>query len=195
VWWRLLLARLDRRRGDRRAYLASLPVVLEEVSRSLRSGASVVQALGEAAAGGDDPVRGALAQVCDRVASGQELARALDWWRATAPDPAVGLPVAALTLAGDTGGSRAWAVDQVAATLRERRVLHAELRAQSSQAHLSALVLVVAPFAFASVSALVDPRVVVFLVGTPAGWGCLALGVALDAAGAWWMARIVRSPW
>jgi tight adherence protein B len=179
----------------RRRYRDALPTVLEEVARSLRSGVSIPQALAEAATAGDDPVRAELREVLDRMAAGEDLVRALDWWRVRAGDPSVGLPVAALTLAVQGGGSRAWAVDQVAATLRERLALQAELRAQSSQATLSAAVLILSPFVFAIVTAFVDPRVVVFLVSTPVGWGCLVGGSLLDLAGAWWMSRIVRSPW
>lgn len=181
------------RRRSARSTRAALPEVLEEVARSLRSGSSVLQALAEAAQGGDDSTRHQLRAVVARVQSGEDLSRALDRWREDASDPAVALPVAALALAGDGGGSPAWAVDQVAATLRERLARHDELRAQSSQATLSASVLVVSPVVFAAVTAAVDPRMVAFLLGTPAGWACIATGLAFDAGGAWWMRRILRS--
>lgn len=188
----LAFDRADRRR---RAYRRSLPAVLEEVARSLRSGASVPVALAEAAGSSDDPVRVELREVVDRLAGGDDLGAALRWWRDHAADGSVALPAAALALASEAGGSRAWAVDQVAATFRERRALEDELRAQASQAHLSAVVLVAAPLAFAVLGAAVDPTVLAFLVLTPFGWACLVSGLALDAAGAWWMARITRSPW
>jgi tight adherence protein B len=169
-----------------------LPELLEEVARSLRSGASVEAALGEASAGGWlelDPV-------VARLRRGDRLDVALRSWtdgRGGSPAGASGvaLAVAALTLAGEQGGSRAWAVDQVAATLRERLALDGELRAQASQASASAAVIVLSPLAFSVLSAAVDPRVTGFLL-TPPGWMCLAGGLALDAGGVLWMRRILR---
>jgi Flp pilus assembly protein TadB len=54
-------------------------------------------------------------------------------------------------------------------------------------------VLSIAPVAFAALLVLGDTAAAGFLLGTPAGWLCLGLGVGLDAAGAWWMARLSRS--
>jgi tight adherence protein B len=189
------LVAIDRADRRRRAYRRALPSVLEEIARSLRSGASVPGALAEVAGSSDDPVRAELRRVVERLDGGEDLASALRWWRGHAADASVALPAAALALASESGGSRAWAVDQVAATFRERRALEDELRAQASQAHLSAVVLVVAPLVFAVLGAAVDPTVLAFLVLTPAGWACLLAGLLLDAAGAWWMARLTRSPW
>jgi tight adherence protein B len=80
----------------------------------------------------------------------------------------------------------------VAATLRERRAVEREATALATQARSSALVIVLAPLAFAALSSLGDPRAGAFLVGTPTGLACLTAGLALDGLGAWWMHRIVR---
>ena len=39
----------------------------------------------------------------------------------------------------------------------------------------------------------VRPQPFQVLLGTPVGWGCLLTGLALDAAGLWWTARLARS--
>ena len=85
------------------------------------------------------------------------------------------------------------ALDRVAATLRERRELRGEARALSTQARASAGVLTIAPIAFAGLVSTIEPGVVGFLLTTPAGLACLAVGLALDGLGALWMARIVRA--
>jgi Flp pilus assembly protein TadB len=53
-------------------------------------------------------------------------------------------------------------------------------------------VLSIAPAAFAVVLGLTDGAAARFLLRTPAGWLCLAVGLGLDAGGAWWMARLTR---
>ena len=68
-----------------------------------------------------------------------------------------------------------------------------ELRALSSQARLSALVLAAAPVAFALLSAAADPRTTTFLFVDGAGRLCLVAGFTLDLGGAVWMARITRA--
>src|ERR687898_228054 len=56
----------------------------------------------------------------------------------------------------------------------------------------TALALSIAPAAFAVVLGLTDGAAARFLLRTPAGWLCLAVGLGLDAGGAWWMARLTR---
>ena len=98
----------------------------------------------------------------------------------------------ALALAATAGGPQARAVDGVADTLRERRAVAAEVRAQSAQARLSALVIGLLPVAFLAWAVVTDRRTAVFLVASPPGWACLVAGIALEAAGALWMRRILR---
>ena len=103
------------------------------------------------------------------------------------------LVASALALASAGGGQQARAVDAAADAVRELLSLDAEIAAQASQAKLSALVLVVTPVAFTLWSASTDRAVRGFLFGDPIGLACLATGLVLDVAGAWWMARLCRS--
>ena len=171
---------------------AALPVALESVARSLRSGATLGHAVGEAAAAVPGEVGADLARVADHaVAAG--LVVALDAWAGARPSATVRLAATALILAADTGGAAAAAVDGLAATLRQRLAAAADVRALATQARLSAAVIGAAPVAFAVMSSAADHRAGEFLLGTPAGLACLAAGVALDVTGLLWMARITRA--
>ena len=101
--------------------------------------------------------------------------------------------VAALALGAVSGGPHARAVDGLAGTLRERSRLEGEVGVLAAQARASALVITVAPLAFALLAAATDPSAADFLVRSPAGLACLAGGLALDGAAAAWMAQIVRA--
>jgi len=101
---------------------------------------------------------------------------------------------AALSLASETGGTAARAVDGVAATLRERIEVADEVRALGAQARLSAVVIAVAPIGFGLVAAATDPRTLSFLVSTPVGFACLVAGITLDLLAYAWMRRIVGTP-
>jgi tight adherence protein B len=180
--------------GDRRdrRIEARLPEVLEGVARALRSGASLRLALGEAA----PPVPGALGEDLRAVVvaadAGLPLATALDGWVDRRPLPGVRLAVATLGLGAEAGGAQARALDGVAETLRGRLAVAAEVRALSSQARLSGLVIALAPLVFSGLATATDARTAEFLFRTPLGLGCLVLGIGLDAVAAAWMVRLCR---
>ncbi|MCB1013772.1 MAG: type II secretion system F family protein [Acidimicrobiales bacterium] len=176
-------------------YAASLPGVLEAVAGRLRAGASLVEAVGAAA---DTPTGSSLldadlAALARRVDRGQPFAEAVTAWGDDRPVAGLPLVVAALVLGAEAGGARARALDGVAATLRDRRAVAAEVDALSTQARASALVMMGAPVAFAALGLLSDPDVSGFLLGTPAGLACLAVGLTLDAVAGGWMLHIARS--
>jgi tight adherence protein B len=171
-----------------------LPGALEAVARSLRSGASLRQAVEEAggASGTGRVLAAELSRAAGEAAQGASLVTALEGIAARRPLPGVRLGVAALCLGAETGGAQARAVDGVAATVRERLSVAAELRALSSQARISALVIGLAPVGFGAFAAATDPRTAEFLLHTPAGLMLLVTGLALDAAGWLWMQRLAR---
>ena len=172
----------------------ALPGALEAVARSLRSGASLRQAVAEAGtdAGGSTALGAALSRAADEAAQGASLVASLEAVAARRPLPGVRLGVAALCLGAETGGAQARAVDGVAATVRERLAVAAELRALSSQARISALVIGLAPVGFGAFAATTDPRTAEFMFHTPAGLALLVAGLVLDTLGWLWMQRLAR---
>lgn len=178
-------------RADRRLE-AALPDVLEAVARGLRSGASLRGALAEAGAGAQGPLGVDLRRLSADVDHGEPLPAAIDDWVRRRPLVGVRLSAAAVLLASEAGGAPARAVDGVAATLRSRLDVAAEVRALASQARISALVMVAAPLAFAAFSTATDRKTRAFLLGTPVGLACLVIGIGLDAVAAVWMQHLSR---
>lgn len=177
--------------GRRRSAAVDLPALLEAIAARLRAGCSLGQALVESA----PPPGGVLAEQWRRTAElvpAIGAVAALQDWAGRVEQRPVRLASAALTLAASTGGSPARAVDGVAATLRCRLALQAEIRALSSQARASAAVIALTPVAFGVLAALIDRRTASFLT-TPAGVLVVLCGLALDGLGGWWMARICRA--
>jgi tight adherence protein B len=181
-------------RGRRDARLtAGLPGALEALARSLRSGAGLRAAIGEAGSATPAPLRTELLRVA-RTAEAEGVVAALEAWAARRPVPGVRLAVAALCLGAETGGAQARAIDGVATTLRQRLSAAAEARALASQARVSAAVIALAPLAFCALASSTDTRVASFLFRSGAGAAVLTAGLVLDAAGALWMARLTRLP-
>ncbi|MFP5321456.1 MAG: type II secretion system F family protein [Acidimicrobiia bacterium] len=182
---RLAHGRLARRRT------AQLPEALDAVAAGLRGGLGLAAAVGGASVVGP-PLGPELAAIGREVAGGHALDDALRRWTDAAPDPATTLAGAALAVAATVGGPGARAVDGAAASLRDRLAADAEADGLATQATASAAVLTLAPVAFAVLLTSLDPTAARFLLGSPVGWACIAFGLALDAAGAWWMAALVR---
>lgn len=178
-----------RGRGDR-VYAEVLPLGLDLVARSLRTGASLQQAVGEAGDATPGAVGGDFRAIAAECRLGRPLVTAVEGWAERRALPAVRLAAAALCLGAETGGAQARAVDSVASTLREHVAHHGEVRALTSQARTSALVIAVAPILFGALTVLVDPSSARFLLRTPLGLTLLVLGVGLDGVSAAWMHRI-----
>ena len=164
--------------------------LLEAVARSLRAGASLLTALEQAAASRSGRVATDLQRTLVAVHRGAPLGAALEGWAAGA-DPVRTMAGVALALGADLGGARARALDDAAASLRDRAALAGEIRALTAQARASAAVMVVAPIAFAVFGWLAEGGTASGFA-TPVGGACLVAGLTLDAVGAWWMAAWTR---
>jgi tight adherence protein B len=137
-------------------------------------------------------LQGELAMVANQAGHGAGLVEALEALALRRPSPGVRLAVAALCLGLDTGGAQARAVDGVAATMRERLGVEAEVRALASQARMSAVVIGLAPLGFGAFAAATDPRTSEFLLHTSVGLALVCVGLLLDGAGWLWMQRLCQ---
>jgi tight adherence protein B len=168
----------------------ALPDVVDALARAMRAGAPPVVALRAAAAASPPALAAGLATVASASQRGVPLVVATDRWAAGAGVDGAELVATAMAVTSWSGGDPARSLTGVADTLRDRRALRREVRALSSQARLSALVIAAAPVAFAVVAAGTDGATGDFLLRTPLGLGCLVAGLVLDLAGWWWMDRI-----
>jgi tight adherence protein B len=103
------------------------------------------------------------------------------------------LVVAVLRVCGRHGGSIAAALDAAATTLTERATAEDERRVSASQARISTQVLSVLPVAVAGWTLATDSRTRNVWFSGAAGLALAVSGISLNAAGWWWMRRIVSS--
>ena len=178
-------------------YDTALATAVDGAARSVRSGASLQTAVGEAAVAVTGAVSSDLRRVAAVTQRGVSLVEALEQWVARRPRRSVRLAAGALALAVESGGAPGRILDDVATALRQRHQTEREAHALAAQARLSAVVVGVAPLAFTVIACVADPGHARVLFATPLGLSCLAAGLALDAVGATWMHRISRSatPW
>ena len=182
---------LERERGQRR-FVADLPGFVELTAARLRSGHTVTTALADAGRT-DGPVAPDVRRLLQRVELGDPLALSLAWWADERRLDPVRAVAGSFAVAAETGGAAAGALDGLARSLRDQLGARAEAAALSAQARMSALVVGLAPIGYVVFAAAADPRAASVLVTTTTGRVCLLLALGLDALGAWWMRRIVRS--
>jgi tight adherence protein B len=185
----VVLALRDRRA---RQIAEAVPDMLEHVAAELRSGGTIMTAIG-AVGTGDGPLAPELALVESRVRLGASLSDALRAWAHERVVPGIEASAGALAMCASVGGASADALDGLATSLRDRLAVASEARALSAQARMSAMVVGGAPVAYIAWTAVIDPHSLEVLLGTTIGRACLACGIALEALGAWWMRGIVRS--
>jgi Flp pilus assembly protein TadB len=102
------------------------------------------------------------------------------------------LATAVLSASGSIGGPTAASLDRLAGALRLRVADGQERSAHSAQARLSAHVLTFVPLGLLALLVATDSDVRAVL-SQPTGFAVVAIGLALNLAGWWWMRCIVET--
>lgn len=179
-----------RRRHEHRTAEARAEAVLvlcDGLAADLRSGLPPVTALGLAAE--EWP---AIAPVADAARYGSDVPRAL---RDLAAEPGAGalrVLASAWVLAHRTGAGLADAVALAARTVREERATGRVVATELAAARATARMLALLPVGVLLLARGTGGDPFSFLLATPAGQVCLALGVGLLVLGSAWIDRIAR---
>ncbi|MFH8837738.1 type II secretion system F family protein [Streptomyces sp. NPDC017868] len=179
------------RRKEREARAERVVALCGAVVGELRAGWQPAQALSFAARE-TGALGAAEAPVLAAARFGGDVPEALR--RAARQDGADGLAgmAACWQVAVDGGAGLAAGLDRLEAALRDHREQRDRLRAELAGAWATVTVLALLPAAGLALGAALGADPLRVLLHTPAGLGCLAVGGALEAAGLWWAARIVR---
>ena len=157
----------------------------EQAARDLRAGSSVRHAVLRAL----EHRPAVLPGLHRDLDSDRPLAESLDRVHPTGDTE---LFVHALHVMLRTDAEPAEVLDRAVLIARERRAWRAERQSQAAQARLSARLLTMLPLAFAVWSTATSGRVRDAELHQPVVAVCLVVGAALNAAGWWWMRRLVR---
>ena len=177
----LLLGVLATRRAE--ALVAQLPEALDAFARGLKAGRSIPVAFELVAANAQAPLQQEIAQCRDMLALGHDLPETLQALARRVMLPEVRFFAVATQLQAETGGNLVETVENLAAQLRERRLLRKKIRALSSEARASALILAALPFGIGLVLLVLNPGYLAPLVQDPRGVFMAGLGLLSLATG------------
>jgi tight adherence protein B len=161
----------------------------DAIARSLRAGSTLAGALHDVVP--TDPVTAAVsAPIRLALERGRSVHDAV--LRVDRPGEDLHLALTVLSTVARVGGPAGQAIDATAATLRQRADDRDTRAVQAAQARLSAHVMTALPLVMLAVLMSTDGDVRSAITG-PIGATCVALGLALNGIGWWWMRRIVGS--
>jgi tight adherence protein B len=190
----LAVARWRSRRTDRRADTArdeQLADVVGALAAAIRSGLSIPQALAYAADESPSPVDRSLRALVDRVDVGEPLGVAVDRWARGIGSDDARLLAGVLRLHRRSGGDLPAVLDQVGATLRDRRAAAREVRALTAQARLSGAILGFLPIGFFAFLWLTSRNDIEGAFRTPAGLTAVTVGLTLEALAFVWIRHLL----
>ena len=181
--WRL--RRSGRRAPDARAVAAWC----DDIARRVRSGSTLRDAVAVLPA--DPATERATAPLRLAIDRGASVGDAVA--RVDAGGAHLRLALGVIATASRIGGPAAASIDRVAMLLRQRAADLDERATQAAQARLSSHVMTAVPLLMLATLAATDDDVR-SVVTSPIGTVCVVAGLALNAAGWWWMRRIVGVP-
>lgn len=184
---------LRRRAAGRLARMEdAFPAAVRAIADAARAGLNVLQALGVACEETPVPLKTELRAVVTEVSLGVPLEEALSSFAVRCPVPGAELFAIALAAAARSGADLPPVLDCIVDAARDRRRLRREMRAATAQGRLTASVVGGLPVLFLLVMGAGAHAEIHLLFREPLGWGLLATGGALEAAGFAWINRMVR---
>jgi len=182
----------SRVRKRRKRFVVLFPEAVDLMVRGLKSGVPVTQTIISVGEEIQDPVGIEFRRVSDSAALGVALIDAL-WESAKRIDTAeFRFFVVALTIQRETGGNLGETLENLSDILRRRLQMQLKVKAMSSEARSSAMIIAALPFAMFGILMALNPAYAMKLIDDPRGLMMLGAGLFLMFLGIVLMARMVR---
>ncbi len=157
-----------KRRRERR-FTSDFAAAIDVIVRSVKSGLPSHDALTVVAEEFKDPVGGEFKRITEGMKVGLTLADVLKRMYASMPTPEVGFFAIVMTMQAKSGGNLSEALGNLADVLRGRKRLEAKIKAMSSEAKSSAMIIGSLPPAVALILYLTSPNYIAGLFTAPIG--------------------------
>ena len=172
--------------------MKQLPNALDTIIRGIRAGLPVLECIASVGKEFEDPIGAHFRTISERVQLGESLDAAL-WRLAKVVDrPEVDFLAISISIQMETGGSLAEALGNLADLLRKRDAMKLKIRAISSEAKASAMIIGALPFVMLGLLTVMSPDYIMPLFTDPRGQIMLLVGLASISAGSFVMWRMTK---
>lgn len=161
------------------------------ISGSLQAGHSLLQSLKIVAAEMDDPLKREYTRIIKEINLGLPIQFTLTQAKERIKTTDFSLFVNAVLIQLKTGGNLSEILDRIAATIRDRQKLDNELRTLTAQGKLSGTIIVMLPIALALFMYVANREHIMLLFTTTVGRILLALALAGQAIGIYFIKKII----
>ena len=175
-----------------RAFLNLFPDAIDLMVRALRSGLPISEAIVGAAQEIGDPVGAEFRTVEGGMRMGRDL-ESLLWDIAKRIDaPELRFFIIALSVQRETGGNLAETLANLSDLLRRRRMMHQKVRAMSSEARASTMILGSLPFVVTGILFMTSPNYIKTLFTDPRGIMLIGLAIGMLVTGIGIMIKMAK---
>lgn len=178
--------------NQKKKLLASLPSFLNQVARRLSSGVSVEHAFTDSMENIDGPLALAMKRVMQRVGLGLELYQAFEREARANGLKELLIISTALHINEQFGGSVRSILDDIVQILRLDDLGKRELKAQTGETHITALVLTLLPIVMIGLLVSMNPQFLAQMWNDSLGQTLLITAASLQCIGAYSLWRMVR---
>jgi tight adherence protein B len=173
-------------------FTVTFPEAIGLMVRSIKSGLPITESFKIVGQEVADPVGAEFRQISDQIRLGQPLEQALWDSARRIATPEMKFLVVTLSIQRETGGNLAETLENLDTVLRRRRQMRLKVRAMSSEARASAMIVGALPFLMMGILAVVDNAYMAVLFKEHLGHVLLGAGASSMAFGVMVMARMVR---
>lgn len=173
------------------AFTRQLPEALSIVSSGLRSGFSFPQAMAVVQREMPPPIGEEFGRVILENRMGKQLEEVLHNLGERIDSDDLNLVITALLIQKQVGGNLAEILDNIAHTIRERVRIQGEIKTLTAQGRLSAIIIVLLPFAVATFLMIMNPDYMLTLVRETLGLIMLGFAVVMQIIGIMIIRKII----
>jgi len=176
----------------KKKFLANFPDALEVLIRGLKAGLPVAESMRIVAQEMTGPVAEEFARVTDGIKLGGDFDDVL-WGAADRINlPEFNFFVITLTIQRETGGNLGETLENLTDMLRKRRQVRLKVRALSSEAKASAIIIGALPFALFGILYMMNRDYVMMLFTHPKGPWLVGIGLFMQGLGVGAMAKLIK---
>ena len=182
---KLILRRIDK-------FTKLFPEAIDLIVRGLRSGLPITESIASVGAELPDPIGIEFRRISDSVKLGKQLEDALDSTADRLNTPDFKFFVIAIAIQKETGGNLAETLDNLSDILRKRLQMKLKVKAMSSEARASAIIIGVLPFLLFGVLLFVNYGYVSVLFTDPRGMVMGGAGLTSMAIGMFVISKLIK---